>query len=97
MPLLLADLDNTLIDRAAASARWARDFTLARHHRADISRREVSGENEEAVVGSGADRPRLETAGVIGLDDRLDGDHLAIVVDGGPALPASGYPALWGR
>ena len=30
MPLLLVDLDNTLIDRAGAFARWAREFTAAR-------------------------------------------------------------------
>ncbi len=29
MPLLLVDLDNTLIDRAGAFARWARQFTSA--------------------------------------------------------------------
>ena len=29
MPLLLADLDNTLIDRAGAFDRWAREFTAA--------------------------------------------------------------------
>jgi putative hydrolase of the HAD superfamily len=30
VPLLLVDLDNTLIDRAGAFARWAREFTSAR-------------------------------------------------------------------
>ena len=30
MPLLLADLDNTLIDRAGAFRRWAREFAAAR-------------------------------------------------------------------
>jgi putative hydrolase of the HAD superfamily len=30
VPLLLADLDNTLIDRAGAFSRWAREFTAAR-------------------------------------------------------------------
>ena len=30
MPLLLVDLDNTLIDRAGAFTRWAREFTSAR-------------------------------------------------------------------
>lgn len=30
MPLLLIDLDNTLIDRAGAFARWAQEFTAAR-------------------------------------------------------------------
>ena len=30
MPLLLVDLDNTLIDRAGAFARWAREFVAAR-------------------------------------------------------------------
>lgn len=30
MPLVLADLDNTLIDRAGAFARWAREFVSAR-------------------------------------------------------------------
>ncbi len=29
MPLLLADLDNTLIDRAGAFSRWAREFAAA--------------------------------------------------------------------
>ena len=29
MPLLLVDLDNTLIDRAGAFDRWARAFTAA--------------------------------------------------------------------
>jgi len=29
MPLLLVDLDNTLIDRAGAFGRWAREFTEA--------------------------------------------------------------------
>jgi hypothetical protein len=68
-----------------------------RHHCADISRCEVPRENEEAVVGIRADRPRLEAAGVVGLDDRLDDGHLAIVPGGGPVLPTSGYPALSGR
>jgi putative hydrolase of the HAD superfamily len=31
VPLLLVDLDNTLIDRAGAFARWARQFVSARH------------------------------------------------------------------
>lgn len=30
VPLLLIDLDNTLIDRAGAFSRWARDFVSAR-------------------------------------------------------------------
>ena len=30
MPLLLVDLDNTLIDRAGAVGRWAREFASAR-------------------------------------------------------------------
>jgi hypothetical protein len=30
VPLLLADLDNTLIERAGAFNRWAREFTSAR-------------------------------------------------------------------
>jgi hypothetical protein len=30
VPLLLVDLDNPLIDRAGAFARWAREFTAAR-------------------------------------------------------------------
>lgn len=30
MPLLLVDLDNTLIDRAGAVSRWAREFVSAR-------------------------------------------------------------------
>lgn len=31
VPLLLVDLDNTLIDRAGAFARWARQFVAAQH------------------------------------------------------------------
>jgi putative hydrolase of the HAD superfamily len=31
VPLLLVDLDNTLIDRAAAFARWAEEFVSAQH------------------------------------------------------------------
>jgi putative hydrolase of the HAD superfamily len=34
VPLLLVDLDNTLIDRTGAFARWAREFTSARTDRA---------------------------------------------------------------
>ncbi len=30
MPLLLVDLDNTLIDRAGAFGRWSREFASAR-------------------------------------------------------------------
>jgi putative hydrolase of the HAD superfamily len=29
VPLLLVDLDNTLVDRAGAFARWAREFASA--------------------------------------------------------------------
>jgi putative hydrolase of the HAD superfamily len=34
VPLLLVDLDNTLIDRAGAFARWAREFVSSRNGRA---------------------------------------------------------------
>lgn len=66
MPLLLTDLDNTLIDRAGAFDRWARDFSAAR-----------GGSTADAQWIVAADRDGLERrerlaamiAGRFGLDD----------------------------
>lgn len=58
MPLLLVDLDNTLIDRAGAFDRWARDFASAR-----------GGDAADARWLTAADRdglePRERLAGLI--------------------------------
>lgn len=66
MPLLLVDLDNTLIDRAGAFARWAREFTEAR-----------GGSPADAQWLEAADRdglePRDRLAGMIGERFGLDG------------------------
>lgn len=66
MPLLLADLDNTLIDRAGAFARWAREFVSAR-----------GGSAADAAWLEAADRdglePRERLAAMIGERFGLDG------------------------
>jgi putative hydrolase of the HAD superfamily len=58
VPLLLVDLDNTLIDRAGAFDRWARDFASAR-----------GGDAADAQWLTAADRdglePRERLAGLI--------------------------------
>ena len=67
MPLLLVDLDNTLIDRAGAVGRWAREFASAR-----------GGSDADAQWIVAADRdglePRERLAAIVserfGLDDR---------------------------
>lgn len=74
MPLLLVDLDNTLIDRAGAFARWAEEFTSAR-----------GGTAADAQWLMAADRdglePRERLARLIserfGLDDRSEAGLLA--------------------
>lgn len=66
MPLLLIDLDNTLIDRAGAFARWAGEFTSAQ-----------GGSLADADWLAAADRdglePREQLAAMIGERFRLDG------------------------
>jgi putative hydrolase of the HAD superfamily len=66
VPLLLADLDNTLIDRAGAFGRWAREFTAAR-----------GGSPADAQWLIAADRDGLESrerlAAMIGERFGLDG------------------------
>jgi putative hydrolase of the HAD superfamily len=74
VPLLLVDLDNTLIDRAGAVERWAREFAPAR-----------GGDARDAQWLVTADRdglePRERFAGMIaerfGLDARDEGAILA--------------------
>lgn len=74
MPLLLVDLDNTLIDRAGAVDRWAQDFASVRGSGAA---------DAEWLVA--ADRDGLEPrerfaamiAGRFGLDARDEGAILA--------------------
>ena len=74
MPLLLVDLDNTLIDRAGAFERWAHGFVSAR-----------GGDAGDAAWLVAADRdglePRERFAGVIaerfGLDGQDEGAILA--------------------
>ncbi len=66
MPLLLVDLDNTLIDRAGAFARWALEFTSAR-----------GGGHEDTAWLVAADRDGFEErerlAAMIGERFGLDG------------------------
>jgi putative hydrolase of the HAD superfamily len=66
VPLLLVDLDNTLIDRAGAFARWALEFTAAR-----------GGSQEDATWLVAADRDGFEErerlAAMIGERFGLDG------------------------
>jgi putative hydrolase of the HAD superfamily len=79
VPLLLTDLDNTLIDRAGAVDRWARDFTAAR-----------GGSTADAQWIVAADRDGLERrerlaamiAGRFGLDSRGQSGLLAELRDG---------------
>ena len=74
MPLLLVDLDNTLIDRASAVDRWSREFAAAR-----------GGDPGDAAWLVTADRdglePRERFAGMIaerfGLDAQDEGTILA--------------------
>jgi putative hydrolase of the HAD superfamily len=65
VPLLLVDLDNTLIDRVGAFARWAREFTSAR-----------GGSPADAQWLTAADRdglePRERLAAMIGERFGLD-------------------------
>jgi putative hydrolase of the HAD superfamily len=66
VPLLLVDLDNTLIDRAGAFARWALEFTSAR-----------GGSQEDAAWLVAADRDGFEErerlAAMVGERFGLDG------------------------
>jgi putative hydrolase of the HAD superfamily len=66
VPLLLVDLDNTLVDRAGAFGRWAREFVLAR-----------GDSPEDAAWLVAADRdglePRERLAEMIGRRFGLDG------------------------
>ena len=74
MPLLLADLDNTLIDRAGAFSRWAREFAAAH-----------AGSQADARWLVAADRDGLESrerlaamiSGRFGLDGRAEAGLLA--------------------
>jgi putative hydrolase of the HAD superfamily len=70
VPLLLVDLDNTLIDRAGAFARWAREFTSA-----------TGGSAADAAWLVAADRDGLESrerlAAMIGERFGLDNRTVA--------------------
>jgi putative hydrolase of the HAD superfamily len=74
VPLLLVDLDNTLIDRAGTFSRWAREFAAAR-----------GGSQADAQWLVAADRDGLEprerlaamTAGRFGLGGRAEAGLLA--------------------
>ena len=74
MPLLLVDLDNTLIDRAGASARWATGFAAA-HGR--------GAKDVEWLVAADGDgfAPREQVAAMIagrfGLNGQGEGSILA--------------------
>jgi putative hydrolase of the HAD superfamily len=73
VPLLLVDLDNTLIDRSGAFGRWARDFVSAQR-----------GGQADVQWLTGADRDGLEQrerlAAMIGERFRLDGQTEARVL-----------------
>jgi FMN phosphatase YigB (HAD superfamily) len=79
VPLLLVDLDNTLIDRAGAFERWARAFVSARR-----------GDAGDAAWLVTADRDGLEPRGRLawmiaerfGLDARDEGAVLAELLGG---------------
>ena len=70
VPLLLADLDDTLVDRVGAFTRWAREFTEARGG---------SAADEQWLVAADQDgtRPREELAAMIGDRFGLDGRSAA--------------------
>jgi putative hydrolase of the HAD superfamily len=75
VPLLLVDLDNTLIDRAGAFGRWARDFASAR-----------GGDAADAQWLAAADRdglePRERLAGLIAERFGLDaGDGSGVLAE----------------
>jgi putative hydrolase of the HAD superfamily len=75
VPLLLVDLDNTLIDRAGAFDRWARDFASAR-----------GGDAADAQWLTAADRdglePRERLAGLIAERFGLDaGDESGVLAE----------------
>jgi putative hydrolase of the HAD superfamily len=65
VPLLLVDLDNTLIDRAGAFGRWAREFVSAR------GRSAADAQWLEAADMDG-DQPRERLAAMIGARFGLD-------------------------
>jgi putative hydrolase of the HAD superfamily len=75
VPLLLVDLDNTLIDRAGAVARWAEEFTSTR-----------GGSRADAQWLVRADRDGLEQrerlAAMIGKRFGLDGEAEAALAAG---------------
>jgi putative hydrolase of the HAD superfamily len=74
VPLLLVELDNTLIDRAGAFARWAREFTAARGGSAADARW------LEAADGDGFESRERLAAMVgerFGLDGRSEAELLA--------------------
>lgn len=73
MPLLLIDLDNTLVDRAAAYRAWAASYLAANGHEPDLL---------DAMVVADGDglRPKPEVAEDLGVLLDLDEDEEADIV-----------------
>ena len=74
MPLLLVDLDNTLIDRAAAVDRWAQKFAAA-HGRVTGADADTNADDAAWLVAADRDglEPRERFAAMIAERFRLDG------------------------
>ena len=78
MPLLLVDLDNTLIDRAGAIGRWAREFASARGGSAADAQWIVAADRDgleprERLAAIISERFELDERDRVGLVDELRG------------------------
>jgi putative hydrolase of the HAD superfamily len=85
VPLLLVDLDNTLIDRAGAFARWAREFVAARGGSAAdvqwlVTADKDGTETREWLAALIGDRFGLDGGGEAGLVAELHGGLVRQIV-----------------
>jgi putative hydrolase of the HAD superfamily len=83
--LLLVDLDNTLIDRAGAFARWAREFTSARGRSPADAQWLVAADNDglqsrEQLAAMIGERFGLDSRGEAGLLAELHGGLVRQIV-----------------
>ncbi len=74
MPLLLVDLDNTLIDRAGAFSRWAREFAAA-HARSQADAQWLVAADRDGLESR--ERLAAMTAGRFGLGGRAEAGLVA--------------------
>lgn len=93
VPLLLVDLDNTLIDRAGAFGRWAREFASARGGSTADARWLVAAdrdglESRERLAAMISERFGLDVRGEAGLAAELRGGLVRQVIPDGAVAGA---------